>query len=431
MQSCDSNTNVIENIFNNTFLFFSNKQDTKAKKIKRNTAKTVVAAAVIVILAFVLIDPYVAHADSATGTRTDNNSTLNSNTTALVLAYDAFRSLQNHAPTEALVNLNSLHTKLSSVVGNSTSPLVLTLNVILEKAISSLQNHDYSTAFVYSNSVYKRLLALPTNTTTTTPNSNNNNNSNRVTTTAGNQTVQNTNTNNSNVMSTRPPNTPSNFTNTAVANGIRTTANTVRLPPLIPLNHTNKTPSITSQTPQASQTSLPEKQQKQQPTLKQKGFGQGFIANGTINSLIYAPLTKWIASGSWSMTVDNGSLTSFETNMTWNNGNGTAHHTHEFRNFRSTEVKAIIIQPDNSVHLKGLMDVGTNHRLVWKNVPTTININGGKTITISVNDKVTNYHFAGQAIYGVVTSLTRCSDQPGPNMEVLPNCNPSLSSPIP
>jgi hypothetical protein len=73
------------------------------------------------------------------------------------------------------------------------------------------------------------------------------------------------------------------------------------------------------------------------------------------------------------------------------------------------------------------MDVGTNHRITWRNVNSTVDIKGGKTIAISVDDKDTNNHFAGQPVYGVITSLTRCSDIPGPNMEVLPPCTNSGS----
>jgi PKD domain len=133
----------------------------------------------------------------------------------------------------------------------------------------------------------------------------------------------------------------------------------------------------------------------------------GFMSSGTINSLIHTPKAQWIATGKWRMTVDNGSLKYFETNMTWFNSNGTSSHTHEFRNL-NVGGKIITIQPPgNSVSLKGIMDVGTNHHIVWRNVPTTIDIHGGKTIIISVDDKATNHHFAGQPILGVVTSFVR------------------------
>jgi hypothetical protein len=149
----------------------------------------------------------------------------------------------------------------------------------------------------------------------------------------------------------------------------------------------------------------------------------GFMSSGTINSLIHAPKAQWIATGKWRMTVDNGSLKYFETNMTWFNSNGTSSHTHEFRNLNIGGNIITIQPPGNSVSLKGIMDVGTNHHIVWRNVPTTIDIHGGKTIIISVDDKATNHHFAGQPILAVVNSFIQCADVPGPNMEVLPSCS--------
>lgn len=155
----------------------------------------------------------------------------------------------------------------------------------------------------------------------------------------------------------------------------------------------------------------------------------GFIAEGSINSLITTPATKWIATGNWSMGVNNGNLSYFNTNMTWYNSNGTGAHSHEFLNFKVSGGKLIsLLQPGNNISTLGTMDVGTNHRVVWKNVPSTILINGKKTITISVNDNTTNHHFASQPVLGVVGSFEQCADIPGPNMEVLSPCT-SLNSP--
>ena len=85
---------------------------------------------------------------------------------------------------------------------------------------------------------------------------------------------------------------------------------------------------------------------------------------------------------------------------------GTATHTHEFLNFRPDADYKIIAQlPNSSLIVRGLMDVGTNQKVVWKKVPTIIDLKGGKTISISVNDKATNSHFASQPILGVVNTL--------------------------
>ena len=61
-------------------------------------------------------------------------------------------------------------------------------------------------------------------------------------------------------------------------------------------------------------------QQQSRPLLQQQVLA-GFMAKGPITSLIYTPTTKWIAIGNWSMNINNGSLTSFNTNMIWFNNN--------------------------------------------------------------------------------------------------------------
>lgn len=51
---------------------------------------------------------------------------------------------------------------------------------------------------------------------------------------------------------------------------------------------------------------------------------------------------------------------------------------------------------------------------------------------VVLNDAQTNNHFGGRPIFGIVTSFTRCSDAPGPNMEMLPPClNIPITSPAP
>jgi hypothetical protein len=208
-------------------------------------------------------------------------------------------------------------------------------------------------------------------------------------------------------------------------------------PPSLP----TPSPSI-PQSPPPLASSPPEAVPQQQ---QQQGASEGIIARGIIDSLIFTPSTTWIATGSWIIGVNNGAVALVTANMTWYNDNGTASHTHELLNFRPVEVAAgeqgqqqqqsILVQPaDNSVSLSGVVDVGTNHRIVWKDVQSTIDIKkGGKILAISLNDAQTNNHFGGRPIFGIVTSFIRCSDVPGPNMEVLPPCLniPVLSPPPP
>jgi hypothetical protein len=202
------------------------------------------------------------------------------------------------------------------------------------------------------------------------------------------------------------------------------------LPPVQPTTNATQQPQVqptTNATQQPPQFSPAPQARPQFPQIAQQplvnGPPIGFNSSGTINSLIIVPQTKWIATGTWVMDVNNGNLSEFRTNMSWFDEKGGATHTHEFLNFRpNPEYSVIAKQPDNSIILRGLMDVGTNQKVVWKDVPTAINIKGQNTITISVADSATNNHFASQPILGVVRSFVPCSDVPGAAMEILPPC---------
>ena len=183
-------------------------------------------------------------------------------------------------------------------------------------------------------------------------------------------------------------------------------------------------PTSSQQQPSPPQQASPSPKSEQPPAVAPL---TQITANGTIDSLIFAPSNRWIATGNWSMVLRNGNVNSFNTNMTWYNNNGTRTHTHELLNFKSNPID-ITVKPGNNVLIKGSMDVGTNHRITWTNVHSTVDIKGGKAISISLDDKETNKHFAGQTIYGIVKSFHKCSDRPGENMEVLPPCSTSSSS---
>jgi hypothetical protein len=167
---------------------------------------------------------------------------------------------------------------------------------------------------------------------------------------------------------------------------------------------------------------------------EQQGPNEGIIAHGIIDSLIFTPsAATWIATGNWTIGVNNDNAALVSSNMTWYNDNGTSSHTHEILNFRpfapapgqgeQQQQSILVQQEDNSVSLRGVLDVGAKHRIAWNDVQSTIDIKkGGKILSISLDDAQTNHHFGGRPIFGIVTSFTRCSDQPGPNMEILPPC---------
>src|ERR671924_264275 len=154
--------------------------------------------------------------------------------------------------------------------------------------------------------------------------------------------------------------------------------------------------------------------QQQQIPSNQSVVSEDFRANGTIDSIIYTTNGNWKATGTWTLTVSEGELTSFAADMSWNNA--TAHHTHGFGNFvMDDDSDNISIDPQGNVTMEGDMDVATNGVVSWRSVPAEITIDQGKIITVSLDHEDTENHFGGhdQAIHGTVTSLKPCSVKPG------------------
>ena len=177
--------------------------------------------------------------------------------------------------------------------------------------------------------------------------------------------------------------------------------------------------STQQNTTQSNQSAPLPPQQQQKIPLNQSVVSEDFRANGTIDSIIYTTNGNWKATGTWTLTVSEGELTSFAADMSWKNA--TAHHTHEFGNFVMDDSSDnISINPGGNVTIEGDMDVATNGIVAWRSVPAEITIDQGKIITISLDHEDTDNHFGGhdQAIHGTITSLKPCSVKPGPNMQI-------------
>jgi hypothetical protein len=151
----------------------------------------------------------------------------------------------------------------------------------------------------------------------------------------------------------------------------------------------------------------------------------GFVAKGKVNTVITVPNGKWLATGDWDITLNNGNVASFDANMTWYNSSGINAHTHELTNLRPSAGDQLLStkEQNNDIIIKGVTDVGANGKISWFEVPTTITLKDHRILSISLDDNKTNHHFGGQPILGIVGSYAPCSDLPGSNMEVLPTCS--------
>jgi hypothetical protein len=179
------------------------------------------------------------------------------------------------------------------------------------------------------------------------------------------------------------------------------------LRPIVSTTNSVLTPASTTDT---SMTTSQIVQQQSIQSPSSHGSINSFKGNGKIDSVIYTIGGKWAATGNWNMTVIKGKVTSFKTSMIWRNT--TSSHTHELSNF-TAKSKNVQLQPDNSLSVKGNMEVGTNNIIVWHKVPTTIAIEKGKIITIALDDTKTDHHFAAQSVHGIVSSLKPCTPQQG------------------
>ena len=171
----------------------------------------------------------------------------------------------------------------------------------------------------------------------------------------------------------------------------------------------------------SAQQPLGQQPQSRPPEQGQLTGSKDFLASGTINSLLSTGNTQWIANGRFNIKVMDGDVDTFVTNMTWYSSNGTASHTHEIQNFDNDN--EVTLTPTTSITLMGESDVGTNGKIIWKNVPTIITIGTGKTISILFDDDKTDSHFVREPIYGLVSSTAPCGDKPGPNMQVFQSCD--------
>ena len=185
--------------------------------------------------------------------------------------------------------------------------------------------------------------------------------------------------------------------------------------------------NVTTVTPsQQQQSQVPQQDQRvlspsQPPQISWNELEEAdsFIANGKIDSIIYTIYGQWIATGDWRMNVLDGELTFFNTTMAWNNR--TSGHSHEFLNFETTDDVDISAE-DQTISIAGTMDVATNGVVSWQEIPAEILIEAGRIITVSLDDAGTNRHFGGQSVHGNVTSLSICSEPPGPAMEIALAC---------
>lgn len=147
-----------------------------------------------------------------------------------------------------------------------------------------------------------------------------------------------------------------------------------------------------------------------------------FKAKGQISSLVSDVLAGrpssnaseiWVLGGNWQFDVSKGNLTNLQINILMTKINGKGAHQHAIESIRNSTGavlpglnKQIVLTRGNYTDFKGIVDIATNGKLKWKDVPIVINMLNGNVFNIHINPTKTDDHFKGLPVFGTVKSVT-------------------------
>jgi hypothetical protein len=142
------------------------------------------------------------------------------------------------------------------------------------------------------------------------------------------------------------------------------------------------------------------------PPTPTNATGGGNATNATTPAPAPAEsLLPYILGGEWNTNVNNGNVTSFDSNFTMVHTDGTDKHTHDITNFVSNPDSAPFQPNTNETALViGKSNIGVDGSPKWNNVETTLILDKLSTLSIIVDSNATDNHFKNQPIYGIVTS---------------------------
>jgi hypothetical protein len=142
-------------------------------------------------------------------------------------------------------------------------------------------------------------------------------------------------------------------------------------------------------------------------------------------------LPLYVLAGNWSMGVLNGEINYLQVDFIMTLENGTQTQVYSIENLENIVIASpaqntgltqdqefssnnLVLSSTNnySLSLFGYVDVLTDDTVEWQNVPVSINIFNGNTISILLYASETDNRFKGQPIYGVVTWILDANNEP-------------------
>lgn len=166
--------------------------------------------------------------------------------------------------------------------------------------------------------------------------------------------------------------------------------------------------------------------------------GIGSLVTDLLNPMVRedgnssAPI--YVLVGNWSIGVVNGEISYLQVDFIMGLDNGTQVNIYSVENLRNIVIPSssspsletggamsnqgpstnLVLSSTNnySLSLFGYVDVLMGDSVQWQNVPTSIDIFNGNTISILLYPSDTDNHFKGQQIYGIVTEILDADNRP-------------------
>ncbi len=162
------------------------------------------------------------------------------------------------------------------------------------------------------------------------------------------------------------------------------------------------------------------------------------LLNSTMRENVTSSLPPiYVLVGNWSMGVVNGEVNYFQADFIMGLENGTQMQVYSVENLEnivisppppsspseeagstpsqelSSNNNLVLSSTSNySLSIFGYVDVSSGDTVQWQNVPVSIDIFNGNTISILLYPSETDNRFKGQPIYGVVTDILDANNNP-------------------
>lgn len=146
-----------------------------------------------------------------------------------------------------------------------------------------------------------------------------------------------------------------------------------------------------------------------------------FRAKGQISSLASDTLAgrpssntseMWVLGGDWEFGVNKGNLSNLVVDIAMSGIDGKKAHHHTIESLRNAtgavlpgHSKQIALTNSNHTDFRGIVDITTDGKIKWKDVPVVVHLMNGRIVNFNIEGTKTDDHFKGLPVFGTVESI--------------------------